>query len=44
MEQEYPWLVEEKNKIKEFVVNLEKLFRVLSWVSITWRSNRRKCC
>ena len=24
MEQEYPWLVEEKNKIKEFVVNLEK--------------------
>ena len=24
MEQEYPWLIEEKNKIKEFVVNLEK--------------------
>ena len=24
MEQEYPWLVEEKNKIKEFVVNLKK--------------------
>ncbi len=24
MEQEYPWLIEEKNKIREFVVNLEK--------------------
>ena len=24
MEKEYPWLIEEKNKIKEFVVNLEK--------------------
>ena len=24
MEEEYPWLIEEKNKIKEFVVNLEK--------------------
>ena len=24
MEQEYPWLIEEKKKIKEFVVNLEK--------------------
>ena len=23
MEQEYPWLIEEKNKIREFVVNLE---------------------
>ena len=24
MDQEFPWLIEEKNKIKEFVVNLEK--------------------
>ena len=24
MEQEYPWLIEEKNKIREFVVNLKK--------------------
>ena len=24
MEKEYPWLIEEKNKIKEFVVNMEK--------------------
>ena len=24
MEKEYPWLIEEKNKIKEFVVNLNK--------------------
>ena len=24
MEQEYPWLIEEKKKIKEFVVNLKK--------------------
>ena len=24
MEQEYPWLIEEKKKIKEFVVNLQK--------------------
>ena len=26
MEKDYPWLIEEKNKIKEFVVNLEKPF------------------
>ena len=24
MEQEYPWLIEEKNKIKEYVINLKK--------------------
>ena len=24
MEKDYPWLIEEKNKIKEFVVDLEK--------------------
>ena len=24
MEEEYPWLIEEKNKIKEFVVDLQK--------------------
>ena len=24
MEQEYPWLIEEKKRIKEFVVNLKK--------------------
>ena len=35
MEEQYPWLIEEKKAIKEFVVNLKKtLFRFLSWVSV----------
>ena len=35
MEQEYPWLIEEKKAIKEFVINLKKtLFRFLSWLSV----------
>ena len=35
MEKEYPWLVEEKKRIKEFVVNLKKtLFRFLFRLSV----------
>ena len=26
MEKDYPWLIDEKNKIKEFVINLERPF------------------
>ena len=28
MEQEYPWLVDEKKRIKEFVIDLKKLYRI----------------
>ncbi|MDA9599695.1 hypothetical protein N9R92_00800 [Candidatus Pelagibacter sp.] len=36
MEKEYPWLIEEKKAIKEFVINLKKtLLRFLSWLSVT---------
>jgi hypothetical protein len=35
MEKEYPWLIEEKKAIKEFVVDLKKtLSRFLSWLSV----------
>jgi GMP synthase-like glutamine amidotransferase len=35
MEKEYPWLIEEKKAIKEFVVRFKKtLFRFLSWLSV----------
>ena len=35
MEKEYPWLIDEKKKIKEFVVDLkETLLRFLSRMSI----------
>ena len=29
MEDEYPWLIDEKNRIKEYVINQETLFRFL---------------
>ena len=35
MEKEYPWLIDEKKAIKEFVVDLKKtLFGLLSWLPI----------
>ena len=45
MEKEHPWLIIEKKRIKEFVVDLKKtLFGLLSWLSVAWRSSRRKSC
>ena len=41
MEKDYPWLIDEKKRIKEFVVDLKKtLFRFLFRMSATWRSCR----
>ena len=38
MEKEYPWLIEEKKRIKEFVVDLKKtLFRFLFRLSVIRR-------
>ena len=44
MEDKYPWLIDEKDRIKEFVVDLKKPYLVLSWMSVTRRSGGRKSC
>jgi GMP synthase-like glutamine amidotransferase len=44
MEDQYPWLIEEREKIKEFVVTLETLFRFLFRLSTAWGSCGRTSC
>ena len=43
MEDKYPWLIDEKNKIKNFVVDLKKtIFRILLGMPTSWRSGGRQ--
>ena len=45
MTKEYPWIIEEKERIKEFVIDLEKpFFRILFGMSIFRRSCWRRGC
>ena len=45
MEKDYPWLIEEKKAINEFVVFFEKtLLRILFRMSIVRRGYGRKSC
>ena len=40
MEQEYPWLIEEKKSIKEFVIDLKE---ALPWFLFRLSAIRRSC-